>query len=281
MHYVYIKFNITHQNQNLHIMNRLHTISISAAAVLALAFASCSTAQYRVASVERSRILIDSRYDNSTDPEVMKTNAALLERKKLVDAEMNPVQGYAATDLWVKRPESPLSNLLADILVWSSAKFDEQPDFAIYNVGGIRAALSKGAVTRGNILDVAPFENKICFLTLSGNDVLELFAQIAMRHGEGLSHSLRLTATADGKLVSATVNGKPVDPNADYRVATLDYLAQGNDHMEAFRKKTDVVSPTGEENNVRFLIEQYFKAANAKGEAVSRTVEGRMTIVEK
>ena len=51
-------------------MNRLHTISISAAAVLALAFASCSTAQYRVASVELSRILIDSRYDNSTDPEV-------------------------------------------------------------------------------------------------------------------------------------------------------------------------------------------------------------------
>ena len=252
-------------------MNRLHTISLSAAA-LALAIASCSTKQYQVASVERTRILIDSRYDNSTDPEVQKANAALLVHKKQVDAEMNPVQGYAATDLWVKRPESPLSNLLADILVWSSAKFDEQPDFAIYNVGGIRAALSKGAVTRGNILDVAPFENKICFLTLKGNDVLELFAQIAMRHGEGLSHSLRLTATADGK---------PVDPNAKYRVATLDYLAQGNDHMEAFRKKTDVVSPTGEENNVRFLIEQYFKAANAKGEAVNRTVEGRMTIVEK
>lgn len=90
-------------------MNRLHTISISAAAALALAFASCSTAQYRVASVERSRILIDSRYDNSTDPEVVRTNNALLERKKLVDAEMNPVQGHAAENLWVKRPESPLS----------------------------------------------------------------------------------------------------------------------------------------------------------------------------
>ena len=225
-------------------MNRLHTISISAAAVLALAFASCSTAQYRVASVERSRILIDSRYDNSTDPEVVRTNNALLERKKLVDAEMNPVQGHAAENLWVKRPESPLSNLLADILVWGGAKFNEQPDFAVYNMGGIRAALSKGTVTRGNILDVAPFDNKICFL-------------------------------------SATINGKTVDPNAKYRVATLDYLAQGNDHMEAFRKKTDVVSPTGEENNVRHIIEQYFKAADAKGEAVSSAVEGRMKIVEK
>ena len=91
-------------------MNRLHTISLSAAA-LALTLASCSTKQYQVASVERTRILIDSRYDNSTDPEVVRTNNALLERKKLVDAEMNPVQGHAAENLWVKRPESPLSNL--------------------------------------------------------------------------------------------------------------------------------------------------------------------------
>ena len=261
-------------------MNRLHAISLSAAA-LALALASCSTKQWSVASVERSRILIDSRYDNSTDAEVLKANNALLEHKKKVDAEMNPVQGYAADNMWSERPESPLSNLLADILVWSSDKFGEQPDFAIYNMGGIRAALSKGVVTRGNILDVAPFENKICFLTLNGNDVLELFSQIAERHGEGLSHAIRITATADGKLLSATVNGKPIDPNASYRVATLDYLAQGNDHMEAFRKKTNVVAPTGEQNNVRFLIEQYFQTANAKGEAVSSNVEGRMTIVNE
>ena len=261
-------------------MNRLHTISLSATA-LALALASCSTKQWNVASVERSRILIDSRYDNSSDAEVVKANTALLERKKQVDVEMNPVQGYVADDMWSERPESPLSNLLADILVWSSDKFGEQPDFAVYNMGGIRAALSKGAVTRGNILDVAPFENKICFLTLKGNDVLELFGQIAERHGEGLSHAIRINATANGKLLSATVNGKPIDPAASYRVATLDYLAQGNDHMEAFRKKTNVVAPTGEQNNVRFLIEQYFQTAKAKGETVSSNVEGRMTIVDE
>lgn len=254
-------------------------IITSAIAAVALAVSSCATKQhYAVAGVERSRILIDSRYDGSTDPTVLKANADLQLRKATVDAEMNPVQGYAASDLWVKRPESPLSNLLADVLVWSSSRFGEQPDFAVYNIGGIRASLSKGAVTRGNILEVAPFENKICFLTLSGEAVDELFRQIAARGGEGLSHAVRLTATADGKLTSATVGGKPVDPNASYRVATLDYLAQGNDHMEAFKKKTNVIAPTGEQNNVRFLIEQYFNAANEKGKAVDCAVEGRMAI---
>ena len=32
----------------------------------------------------------------------------------------------------------------------------------MYNKGGIRADLTKGDVTYGDILDVAPFENKIC-----------------------------------------------------------------------------------------------------------------------
>lgn len=259
-------------------MNRLHTISISAAAVLALAFASCSTAQYRVASVERSRILIDSRYDNSTDPEVVRTNNALLERKKLVDAEMNPVQGHAAENLWVKRPESPLSNLLADILVWGGAKFNEQPDFAVYNMGGIRAALPEGDVTVGDVLDTAPFENKIMFLTLTGAKVKELFAQIAARKGEGVSAGVKLRITRDGQLLGAEVGGRPVDDNATYRIATLDYLAQGNDGLVAFKSKTDCKSPGGAENTVRNLIMDYFREAAAKGQAVDSGKDGRITV---
>ena len=145
-------------------------------------------------------------------------------------------------------------------------------------MGGIRASLSKGNVTRGDILDIAPFENKICFLTLSGTDVMELFAQMAMVGGEGVSHSIRLEISKDGKLLSASINGKPVDPNASYRITTIDYLAQGNDHLEAFKKKTNFVSPQNEENNARFLIEEYFKDMHAEGKAVEAKVEGRQEI---
>ena len=64
------------------------------------------------------------------------------------------------------RPESDLSNLLADILVWAAKDYGESPVLGIYNMGGIRADLTKGDVTYGDVLDVAPFENKICFTTL-------------------------------------------------------------------------------------------------------------------
>ncbi len=248
------------------------TLSLATAA---LALGSCAQRQYSVAGVSRSRIVIDSRYDATPDREA---TAFLAPYKATVDSMMSPVMGVAACDMPRNRPESPLSNLLADILVWSSKEFGEKPAFAVYNMGGIRASISKGNVTRGDILDVAPFENKICFLTLSGNDVMLLFRQIAKVGGEGLSHSVRLEITSDGQLLSSTIDGKPVDPNASYRIVTIDYLAQGNDHLEAFRNKTDLVSPKSDENNARALIENYFLAKKAAGEAVESKVEGRVTI---
>lgn len=254
-------------------MNKpLITLSLASMALLAT---SCAKHTYSVAGVDRTRIVIDSRYDTSPDAEAV---AFLSPYKAHVDSLMSPVMGVAASDMGRFRPESELSNLLSDILVWSSKTFDEHPDFAVYNMGGIRASLSKGDVTRGDILDIAPFENKICFLTLKGSDVTELFQQIASVHGEGLSHSVRLEITKDGRLLSATVNGKHIDPEASYRIATIDYLAQGNDHLEAFKKKTAFVSPQNEENNARHLIEKYFLAKKKEGVEVEAKVEGRVTV---
>lgn len=254
-------------------MNRQYLLS--ALAAVSLLATSCAPTRYSVAGVQRSRILIDSRYDAAPDREAA---VFLAPYKASVDSLMSPVMGTAACDMPRFRPESPLSNLLADILVWSSARFGEHPAFGVYNMGGIRATLSKGDVTRGDILDIAPFDNKICFLTLRGSDVLELFRQMASVHGEGVSHSVRLEITGDGRLLSAAIDGRAVDPNATYRVVTIDYLAQGNDHLEAFKKKTDFVSPKSEANNARFLIEDYFKAMKAEGKAVEAKVEGRVKV---
>jgi 2',3'-cyclic-nucleotide 2'-phosphodiesterase (5'-nucleotidase family) len=87
---------------------------------------------------------------------------------------------------------------------------------------------------------------------------------------------VELVITADGRLKQARLNGKAVDPKAEYRIATLDYVAQGNDKMPAFKSKTDVKMPLSEENNVRFMVMDYFRAAAARGEAVSAAVEGRI-----
>lgn len=252
------------------------TRGVAIATMLPLAI-SCTMGHYAVDNVSRSRILIDSRYDAVPDDEA----ARLMQPYKArVDSLMSPVMGTAACDMSRQRPESALSNLLADILVWGGTRSGEHPDFGVYNMGGIRASISRGEVTRGDILDVAPFENHLCLLTLTGSDVLDLFKQIAAVGGESISHGVRLVISRDGRLLKASIGGQPVDTARTYRIATLDYLAQGNDHLEAFKQKRDVKSPSGDANNVRFLIEDYFKAAAAKGESVSSKIEGRITVVD-
>ena len=145
-------------------------------------------------------------------------------------------------------------------------------------MGGIRAAFAKGKVTYGDVVDVAPFENKICFLTLTGEKLTELFQQIASTSGEALSHGVRMVITADHQLKSVTLNGQPIDPKATYRIATIDYLAQGNDRMDALRSKMDVNSPQDESNNLRYIIMDYFREQDQLGKVVDAKVEGRVTI---
>ena len=194
-----------------------------------LLLTSCKQ-HYEVASMQRSRILVDARYDAQPD---QKAADFLKPYKHQVDSVMGPVVGQSAKYMTAQRPEGTLSNLLADILVWASKDYGEKPDFGIYNMGGVRADLPKGTVTYGDVLDVAPFENKISFITLKGNVVLELFGQIAQTGGEGMSHAVRMIITKDGQLVGATIDGQQIDPQKEYRVTTIDYLLGGTDKMVA------------------------------------------------
>ena len=78
-------------------------------------------------------------------------------------------------------------------MVWAAKGYNEKVKILVFTIlGGIRAALPKGNVTVGDVNDIAPFENKICFLTLTGDKVLELFRQIAHTGGEGVSKGVRL-----------------------------------------------------------------------------------------
>ncbi len=249
---------------------------ICASCLLGASLLLCSCgSHYELTKVSRTRILIDKRYDSAQDTQA---NIFLAPFKQKVDSIMCPVVGTAAKYLSPYRPESPLSNLLSDILVWSGKLYNEQPVLGVYNIGGMRAAFAQGEVTYGDVVEVAPFENKICFLTLKGDKLLELFSQISKRGGEGVSHGVELVINDEKEMVSVLLNGEEIDPAASYRVATIDYVAEGNDGMTAFKSATDINAPSEEKNNIRYIIMEYFREQAAAGNAVNSEIEGRITI---
>ena len=242
---------------------------------LAIMTAACSSHRYTVEKADFRRYTIDSSYDNLPNAEAEKFIAPY---RQTVDSIMSPIVGYAAYAMEAGRPESLLSNFLTDILVAAGGDFNEKPDLGIYNIGGIRASISKGPIRAGDIIDVAPFENKLCFLTLTGKDLISLFEQIAARGGEGVSSQVRAVISKDGRLRSLSIKGEPVREEATYRIATIDYLAEGNDGMPAFTLGTDRKMLSDKSNNLRYIIISHLQHLMKQGKMAESSLEGRITI---
>lgn len=245
------------------------TAMLTAAFLLTLSV----TAQHiKVKSVEHERILIDSRYAADKEGEEV-----LKPYKVLVDSLMAPVVGHTAKAMASYMPESELANLIADIMVWSGKIYAETPEIGFFNTGGIRASLPQGAVTLGDINDMSPFNNKISYGTLTGRQLTTLFRQIATSYGFSVSKGVK-AVYVKGQLTSLTFNGKEIDPEGKYRIATNDYLMHGNDGFRELANATFVVSPQDQHAVIRDIIAAYFRERETNGEKVDAEKEGRITM---
>lgn len=228
------------------------------------AYALCCAQSFTVVA---QRFEVTSQLDRRVDPELL---ALLAPYQAAVDSLRKPLLGFSATPMTAERPESLLSNWVSDALRAHADSIGQPADLGLYNMGGIRSNLPQGPITRGDILEMAPFENRFCLLTLRGNDLLDLFAQIAHSHGEGISGA-QLDISDDGRLLSATVNGEPVRPDGEYTVATIDYLAGGNDGLLALKQalRCDVRDE---------LVRDVLMAQVQQQGTIQASIEGRITV---
>ena len=153
-----------------------------------------------------------------------------------------------------------------------AVRVGKMADIGLCNIGGLRSTMPKGKVTYGDVLEIAPFENRLCILSLDGRKLTELMEQIAAVGGEGISGA-RLVITGDGRLLRAEVGGKPIDPNGIYVISTLDYLAEGNDKMYALK---DNLSKKVTNIAVRDLIMESIRRTAAQGDKITARMEGRI-----
>ena len=231
-----------------------------------LLMASCHKPMH-VQSVTTEAIPVDASADAIQDAAYL---AQLAPIKANMEKEMNEQLGYAPEALWVKGPECPMLNWASDAL-WEAAKqhYEGKVDIAVVNIGGMRCSWPAGPITRGNVFELMPFDNRLVVLTLKGADMLDLFQAFAEYGGQGVA-GMRMTAV-NGKLTDATIGGKRVNPKANYTVATSDYLSGGADHMEALARYTNYW-------NSDLLIRDLYIQAVRDQDTIRAAVDGRMTI---
>ncbi|WP_419489019.1 5'-nucleotidase C-terminal domain-containing protein [Chryseobacterium bernardetii] len=179
--------------------------------------------------------------------------------KQKLDAEMNQKISHTNTDLTKQGDNSNLGNLLADYTLeggdeWTKAHLKQNVDAALINIGGIRTTIGKGDITLKNLFEVMPFENELIIVKMKGADLPGLFEYYAKTQVNNPVSHLYIE-TKNGQLNKSLVNGKEVDPNKDYYIATSDYLALGGDNMKFFSKGEAISTGV----KLRDLYIDYFK----------------------
>lgn len=161
-----------------------------------------------------------------------------------VDSDLDHVISYA-NETYSKSDgylNTALGNFMADALYdQSNPVFKKRSghdiDFVLLNHGGIRAIISKGDITTRTAFEVMPFENALVVAKLKGEHVKELLDYLAEAKRAHPISKLKIVLDADGKLKDATIKGHPIDYANSYYVLTNDYLLNGGDRMDFFKKR--------------------------------------------
>jgi 2',3'-cyclic-nucleotide 2'-phosphodiesterase (5'-nucleotidase family) len=85
-----------------------------------------------------------------------------------------------------------------------------------------------------------PFENAIVVAKLKGEQIKELLDYVVTAKRPHPVSKIKIVLGTVGELKDATINGKPIDYNKSYYVLTNDYLLNGGDRMDFFKKRDTV-----------------------------------------
>jgi 2',3'-cyclic-nucleotide 2'-phosphodiesterase (5'-nucleotidase family) len=222
-------------------------------------------------------------YQNiSIDAQVNTIDSALvrlyLPYKEKLEADMNRVISVCEADMVKDKPESALTNLLADLLLEegkAEAKIKElnlKPEVSYFNYGGIRTGLNKGNITVGKVFEIMPFENEMVFVQLTGSQLQQFFDDVAHRNGDSVGG---VTFKISGeKATKITISGQPLDTEKKYWMVTNDYVANGGDENDVLRQRSDYVVPG---MKIRNAIIRNFEAKQKAGETIKEKTDGRIS----
>ena len=187
----------------------------------------------------------------------------IAEKYSLLNArKFQEIIGSVTADI-LKTPngsgESALGDVIADTMLYATR--ENGTKVALMNIGGIRDNLSYNAskneglgnVTYEEAFKVLPFGNSITTMNLTGRQIDELLEKQfenpkpkennILQVSRGFNYTWNRSAPLGQKvgINSIKVNGKSIDPEGRYRIATNNFLANGGDNFTIFKAGEDRV----------------------------------------
>lgn len=177
--------------------------------------------------IDEKLISVDSRLDSRRDPQLL---ARLEPYRAGIDSLYNRTVAKVTAAQPLNGRSPALQNFAADFVRERGALLAPGVEGAIANKGSLRTVWNPGDISEGAVLDMMPFRNKIVVIDVKGADLIEAFNVMKARGGDAVS----------GITDSANIN-----PDKTYRIATIDYLANGGDYMTPLTRGKIVAKGSG------------------------------------
>ena len=236
----------------------------------------------KLASMDWQVIPVDDRISEA--PEFA---AVIAKYKDLLDKLAVKV-GATATELDAlslssRTKETNVGNFIAD-----SYREAVGADIGFVNGGSIRADLTynPGPLTMRDVLSILPFNNPIVKVEVTGKTLMDILEHGVARSREdnepgrfpqvsGLKFTFDAGRLPGQRVTQASVNGKPVDPNATYTIATSDFLvSRGGDGYTMFKDAKILLAADKAPKDSEVFEKAIRNAPNA---TIAPKVEGRIT----
>ena len=198
--------------------------------------------------------------------------------KNLLDKDMNRVISISETEMEKDKPESLLTNFLADLLLEEANLEAEQQglsihsDVSFFNYGGIRTGLPQGNITVEKIYELMPFENEMVFIKLKGEQMKAFLDYVAAKGGDSVGGAR--FKIKDEKANNIKIDGKALDMQKSYWLVTNDYVASGGDGLSMLQQNEEFVQSGAK---IRDIIIRYMERQQENNKILSAKTDGRIS----
>jgi 5'-nucleotidase len=175
------------------------------------------------------------------------TAAFLAADEQAVAPMVNQEIGAAARN--ITREQNPAGESTLGDLVADELREAMKADVGFVSAGSIRADLRSGNISWGDLYAIQPFAGTVVSMTLTGDQIRRVLEQQWQDplppHNlmvSGLAYTYDPARPAGGRVTDVKVHGLPLDPNATYTAATVDFLAGGGDGYTTFKEGKNITN---------------------------------------
>lgn len=174
-------------------------------------------------------------HDNAVDEKVEEVEKDVNDRLKqvigtteiLLDGERQHVRSQ----------ETNMGDFLTDAI-----RIGTGSQIGFINGGSIRDSIQAGNIKLLDVYNVNPFSNMLFTMDVTGETVRKAIEfglskdlpAPAFMHVSGITVEYDMSKEPGSRVISIKIDGKDLDPQATYKVATTDFIAEGGDNNTAF-----------------------------------------------